>query len=158
LWGDFLRLFIIDGSCREIAMGAGIVEIDGQGFMNTHKFNTYHLRADATLAEIFAFDCAMQIIQEKGPTERHFEIYTDHMMVYKLFQEELGQVTNDLYVDQIKKQVGLLKKFTKFEIQMKNDAVKPYMKIAHLLSRDYLEQQTTSKIINQSISLQIKCV
>jgi hypothetical protein len=39
-----MRQFIIDGSCKEIAMGAGIVEVDGLGFLNTHTFKTYHLR------------------------------------------------------------------------------------------------------------------
>lgn len=64
-----MRQFIIDGSCKEIAMGAGIVEVDGLGFIKTHTYNTFHVRADAVLAEIYAFDCALQLIQEKGNTE-----------------------------------------------------------------------------------------
>jgi hypothetical protein len=153
-----LRQFIIDGSCKEIALGAGIVEVDGLGFINTHTFSTFHVRADAVLAEIYAFDCALQLIQEKGNTERHFEIYTDHVVVHKLFNEELNCSSQDLYIDNLKKQVMLLKKFTKFDLQMKNKNVDSFAKMAHLLSREYLEHQTTSKVINQSISLKIRCI
>ena len=35
-------------------------------------------------------------------------------------------MTNDLYIDGLKKGVALLKKFTKFEILLKNDSVDIY--------------------------------
>lgn len=114
-----MRQFIIDGSCKEITMGAGIVEVDGLGFMNTQTFNTFHVRADALLAEIYAFDCALQLIETKGNAERHFEIYTDNPTVYKMFNEELYESANDLYIDSLRKQVIILKKFTRFELKMK---------------------------------------
>ena len=107
-------------------MGAGVVEIDGLGFIKTHSFHTFHVHADATLAEVYAFDCALQLIEEKGSAERHFNVYTDHANVYKWFVEELQVMTNDLYIDGIKKRVALLKKFTKFEILLKNDSVDTY--------------------------------
>lgn len=82
----------------------------------------------------------------------------DHVMVHKLFSEELNHASQDLYIDSLKKQVMLLKKFTKFDLQMKNKSIDSFAKMAHLLCREYLEHQTTSKVINKSISLKIKCI
>ena len=136
-------------------MGAGIVEVDGLGFLKTHAFQTYHLKADATLAEIYALDCALQIIQEKGSAERHFEIFSDHQMVHKLFSKELAVPSNDLYIDNLKTQVSLIKKFTKFELRYADKSVEKFAKMAHLLSRQYMEDPLTAKVINQSISLKL---
>ena len=150
-----MRQFIIDGSCKEIAMGAGIVEVDGLGFLKTHTFQTYHLKADAILAEIYALDCALQIIQEKGSAERHFEIFSDHQMVHKLFSKELSKPANDLYIDNLKSQVSLIKKFAKFELRHADKSVEQFAKMAHLLSRQYMEDPLTTKVINQSRSMKL---
>ncbi|WP_255508039.1 hypothetical protein [Lysinibacillus sp. BW-2-10] len=40
-------------------MRAGIVEVGGLGFVKTHTFNIFHVRADAVLVEIYAFYCAL---------------------------------------------------------------------------------------------------
>lgn len=125
-------------------MGAGIVEVDGLGFLDTLTFTKCHLKADAFLAKLFAFDCTLQLIQQKGSAERHFQIYTDNQLVHKLFTKELDDISNDLYIDNLKKQVSLLKKFTKFELQLKNQNIEQFAKMAHLLSREYMDNPTTS--------------
>lgn len=153
-----MRQFIIDGSCKEIAIGAGIVEVDGLGFLDTHTFNTFHVQADPILAEIYALDCTLQLIETKGSTERHFEIYTDNQMVYRIFNTELYESANDIYIDSLRKQVILLKKFARLELKLKNEGMEHFAKMAHLLSRNYLEHQTISRMINQSISLKVKRV
>lgn len=153
-----MRQFIIDGSSKGIAMGAGIVEVNGLSFVKTHTFQTYHLKADATLAEIYAFDCALQLIQQKGNAERIFEIYSDHKLVHKLFNKSLDELTNDLYIDNIKKQVALIKKFAKFELRYTDEIVKHYAKMAHLLSREYMMDPLTERIIKQSESLKMNVV
>ncbi|MFE8698245.1 hypothetical protein ACFYKT_18135 [Cytobacillus sp. FJAT-53684] len=57
-----------------------------------------------------------------------------------------------MYIDSLKKQAILLKKFTNFELQLKEEGIEQFAKMAHLLSREYLEHHMTSKEINQFIS------
>ncbi|MFE8698266.1 hypothetical protein ACFYKT_18240 [Cytobacillus sp. FJAT-53684] len=53
----------------------------------------------------------------------------------------------------LKKQAILLKKFTMFELQLIEEGIEQFAKMAHLLSREYLDHHATPKVINQSISL-----
>lgn len=132
-------------------MGAGVVEIDGLGFIKTHTFQTCHVKADGHLSEIFAFDCALQIIQEKGHAERHFEVYSDNQMVHKIFTEGSAiPKKNDIYIENLRKQLQLVKKFTKFELRYPDMGTEQFAKMAHLLSREYMENSLTAKIIAQS--------
>ena len=148
-----MRRYYIDGSCKGIAMGAGIAEIDGIGFMQVHSFHCYHLDTTPLLAETFAFECVLNLIQEQNPADRHIEIITDSDQVYHLFTSELTNPTNNLYIQSLKNRTIPLSRYLRFQVKRENEATEKLLKVAHLLSRNYLDDTIATKIIQQSSSL-----
>lgn len=136
-------------------MGAGVVEVDGMGFVYVHAFHRFHLDATPTLAETFAFESALNLIQEQNPSDRHIEVITDSDWVHQMFTSELSIPTNDLYLQSVKNRVLPLSRYLRFQVKRENEASENMLKIAHLLSRAYMDDPLASKIIQQSISLNL---
>jgi ribonuclease HI len=150
-----MKTFVIDGSCKGICMGAGIVEINSIGFLDVYSFKTYHVEATANLSEVFALECVLNLLRETDNPDNHIVIFTDNEFVLRSFTKDLNKNTNDVYLSLLKKQIKLLKQFIKFEIRQKDGSVKSVHNISHKLSRTYLEDPISNKVMNQTISLNL---
>lgn len=62
-----MRNYYVDGSCKGIALGLGLWRSMVKSFMQVHSYQCFHLDATPMLAEIFAFECALNLLQEQNP-------------------------------------------------------------------------------------------
>ncbi len=142
--------FILDGSQKGMVIGAGIVKVNSFGFIQNFSFTNYHINPNSCIAEIFAFEKALDLISEDLLLGEEVIIYTDHTKVFKLFSTDIqkGELSLDPY--ELMVQEALLSLLGSLDIQvlMVNEQVKPLVKVAHNLSRQYLSDKNTFIMAN----------
>lgn len=146
-----MRTYVIDGSAKGIAIGAGVVEILESGFIQNHTFQAFHTNASAITSEMFAFQMTLDtILKIEGKVPEKITIYTDNDAVYKYFWQEVAKKEKDEYINEIKRQVALLKKFTGFSVKKVDASVAATVKLAHHLSREYMNSSVCKYLFEQT--------
>ncbi|GAB6552164.1 hypothetical protein bcgnr5378_05130 [Bacillus cereus] len=146
-----MKTYIVDGSCKKYVLGAGVVEIDSQDFVEVHSFRIMHLGATSFLAEVYALECAVNLIRESNIHDKKIVIYTDNKEVYNLFKGGAKKgISNYNYICTIEKQLKLLSKLANLQIKLVDKKMEKMGAIAHELSRVYFDDPLIGKLLNKT--------
>ncbi|WP_010170505.1 hypothetical protein [Bacillus coahuilensis] len=144
--------YIIDGSQKGLAIGAGIVEIRNNGFFNLKNFTTYHTAASSVLAEIFALESSLKLIKAlENEFYSRILIFSDNSSVIKFFNDDLknSNLSSDTYISGIQRQIISLSKMTDISVHRIGNEYLKLHNIAHNLSRLYLQDPNNEAFYNE---------